>query len=146
MTVDEFKKLRDLQGKVVGDDLEFIATANPDVYLCDQTLGTFDGHEVKLTATYFKVIPSVVFVFRITGFKAVCRYCVNGKAHRDADTGVKVRTHKHTPHTDDCFRQNLPIARERKDLAISDFKDVIATWLTICKEANIIHSGNVIQR
>lgn len=145
MTVDEFEQLRDLPGKVVTGDLEFLKTSNPDVFRCEMVLGSFQGHEVRLTASYYDHIPAVTFNFRVTGFKAVCRYCVNNTAHIDHVTGKKVRTHKHSPESDYCFRNNLPRARERTDLDITDFADVQNIWDVICKDANILHSGKVIK-
>lgn len=147
MTFDEFEQLRDLAGKAISDDLEFVETApNSDIFRCEQSLGVFAGHEILLTATFHRNIPSVVFNFRKAGFKAIGRYCVNGNLHRDKNTGVLVRTHKHAPESNDCFRKNLPLAYERTDLSIKSFKDVVAVWQSICKDANIHHSGGVIQR
>ena len=145
MIVAEFEQLRALEDKEIIDDLEFTVTANPDIYRCEKNLGTFNGHEVILNATYYDHIPSVTFNFRVKGFKAICRYCINDTGHKDKQTGRLTRTHKHTPETEDCFRNNLPLVTERTEFTIAGFQDVEIIWRSICNEANILHGGKIIK-
>lgn len=148
MNIDEFKLLKNLPNKVIEKDLTFTQTVNPDVFKSEEKVINGLGLEVILTATYNDLLPSVVFNFRVIGNGAICRYCVNGTAHKDAITNIPTRNHKHSPKEDRCFipHINLPYARNRTDLSISDFSDIEAIWQTVCIEAKIQHLGKIIKQ
>lgn len=146
MTLDDFKALRDLPQKPVADDMVFAATSNPTIFRSELKINLL-GFDVVLDATYYDLTPSVVFNFRVIGNGAICRYCVNHTAHKDAASNLPTRTHKHSPRNDNCFngQHNLPFANNRTDLVITDFEDIERIWQTICVEANIAYLGKVVK-
>lgn len=146
MTKDDFDQLRNLPNKIIQNDLEFVQSANPSVFRCEQKIDNNLGYEVILTGTYNELLPSVIFNFRVVGIGAICRYCVNGKLHKDAVTKKLSRTHKHSLKTENCPNNNIPNARERLDLDIKTFSDIEGIWSKICNEAKIQHLGKVTMR
>lgn len=145
MTILEFEQLRDLPDKTLYGDITFSRGRNPDVFEAECRIDNQLGFELILNVKYNDLVPSVVFNFRVTTNGAICRYCVNGASHPDRRTGEQSRTHKHTPESDLCFRQNLPKAKKRDDLSITSFDDVEKVWATIRDEAKIVHQGKVVR-
>ena len=135
MTRLEFEQLRDLPGKVIESDIEFLAKdeTSPNLVFDQVPVVNSLDWDVVLNGTYKPGIPSVTFNFVLRGVGPICRVCVNGQIH-----GAAGRTHKHDLTEPEDPRANLPAAVARPDLVGKDPKEV---WDILCRQANITHSG-----
>ncbi len=138
MTRDEFKRLRDLPGKVIRGDITFTAPKDTKPNLVfDQVQVENDLKlDVVLNGTYKKGIPSCTFNFVLRGTGPICRYELNSARHGNAG-----RTHKHDMKNEEEPRLNLPSCSPRKDLEQLGVREL---WETVCREANIAHEGQIL--
>ncbi len=138
MTRQDFEKLRDLPNKEITSDIAFEKKkeTTPNLVFDQVPLDNSLGVDIVLNGTYKPAIPSVTFNFVLRGVGPICRLCVNGTFHKNIG-----RTHKHELVRDDDPRLNLPIAIAQPDLDGKSMKEI---WATLCRQANIIHTGKFI--
>lgn len=139
MNKNEFDQLRSLQDKSIIADITFSAKrdSGSDNLVFDQIqVQNKLGYDVFLNGTFKPSIPSLVFNFVVRGVGPICRVCVNGMDHKDVG-----RTHKHELIADNDPNSNLPTAIRRPDLDLQK-QSVTEIWQTLCKEANIVHTGS----
>ena len=135
MNRNDFELLRNLPGKVISADVEFVVRTDsrPNLTFEQVRVENDLGYDVTLNGTYKPLIPSVTINFVIRGVGPICRIDVNGPKHGDAG-----RTHKHDLREEECPRRNLPHAVPRPDLADKTPTEV---WRIIREQANIVHTG-----
>ena len=138
MNRQEFERLRDLPGKHIAADIEFVASKATSPNL------TFDGIRVEnelgldvfVNGTYKPEIPSFSFNFRVGQLGPICRVSVNSMHHK----GVG-RTHKNDLRDETDPRLNLPVAIARTDLEGKTTREV---WEILCRQARIEHTGKFV--
>jgi hypothetical protein len=138
MNRNQFLELRNLPGKTIASDIEFIPHKFSTSSLIFEQVEVSNslGYELILNGSFVPAIPAIKFNFSIkSAGGSICRIEINGKLHREAG-----RTHKHDLRTENCPRKNLPFADARSDLDLSK-QSASEIWAIICKEANIIHTG-----
>ena len=137
MTRLEFETLRDLPGKKLFGDLVFASSeaTSPVVTFDSVKIENALDLPLRLNGRYNRLLPSVVFNFRIMGVGPICRVEVNGTMHRGS------RTHKHSLVNEDDPRQNLPSIVDRPDLVGKSAREV---WFVLCEQAKIEHVGQFV--
>lgn len=120
MTRLEFERLRDLPGKKLFGNLVFASseTTSPVVTFDSIKIENSLDLPLRLNGRYNRLLPSVVFNFRIMGVGPICRVEVNSTMHRGS------RTHKHSLVEEDDPRQNLPGIVDRPDLVGKSAREV----------------------
>lgn len=131
----EFEQLRDLADKKIEGNVVFTNPkgAKPVRVITPIAVSNSLGIDLLLQGSYNPEINKLTIQFFVRGVGAICRFCINGRAHRDLG-----RTHKHDLRTEDDPVKNIPNAVARPDLA-----DLRASqlWKTICEQARITHEG-----
>jgi hypothetical protein len=138
MNRQEFEQLRDLPGKRITADIEFIAnkSASPNLTFDSIRVENELGLDVFVNGTYKPGIPAFTFNFRVGQLGPICRVSVNNMHHK----GIG-RTHKNDLQDEADPRLNLPTAIARPDL---EGKSVEEVWRILCRQALIEHSGKFI--
>jgi len=134
----EFEALRDLRGKQISVDIEFVANraTDPNLTFKDVPVENSLGYILRCNGTYKPGIPSVSFNFFIPDIGPICRIDVNGPIHKPVG-----RTHKHSLKKDDDPRKNLPTPDAAPDF---EGKTPRQIWELLCSSANIIHAGKFV--
>src|SRR5689334_20990081 len=101
----EFEALRDLPGKQISVDIQFLPNraTDPNLTFKDLPVENALGYILRCNGTYKPDIPSVTFNFFIPDIGPICRIDVNGPVHKPVG-----RTHKHSLKKDEDPRKNLP--------------------------------------
>lgn len=137
MNRNEFEALRSLPGKYLDGDVVFSRPKNchGPFSLNEMRLHNTLNEPIKLTGHYDPRVPKFTFNFVREGTGPICRLDVNGTVHKDVG-----RNHKHELRKESDPAANLPTAYKRDDLASLSMEDA---WRQLCKEANIVHNGNI---
>jgi len=136
VTRDEFVELRRLRNKVIADDIVYsrLRKADSDLVVFDGALVQNDfGLKIFLNGSYDRQTEATIFNFVLEGVGPICRVEANSTIHREVG-----RTHKHELHEESDPHNNLPDAEPRPDL---EKKSPTYIWETLCKQANIEHTG-----
>jgi hypothetical protein len=135
VTPTDFEALRDLPGKVISEDIVFLAGKNTSPVL------TFDGIRIEnaldvdlvVNGHFHPKFGGVTYNFFDRSAGAICRIDVNGQIHKKAG-----RTHKHSVKTDNDVRRNLPNASAVPQYVGKSPREI---WEMVCAAANITHTG-----
>lgn len=136
MNRQEFEWLRDLPSKRIDEDILYAQKAKGiRVYEFRVQIVVDNRPEIVLSldGTYNWTTDNTKFNVTLKGVGPICRVDVNGRNHRDQG-----RTHKHSLHTENCPRNNLPIAVARPDLENLTSRQVFEDF---CERANITFNG-----
>lgn len=138
MTRQEFEQLRNLPGKLIQENIEFmqVKEMTPNLVFYNVPVLNDQNWDIRVNGTYKPGIPSITFNFALYGSGPICRLCINGTIHGNAG-----RTHKHELRTEDDPRYNLPTALPKPEMETLTARQA---WNWLCENANIIHEGEFI--
>ena len=137
MDRNEFKRLRDLEGKRIEVDIRFEQDTSIAAVLTFKNIRIWNdlGYAVFLNGTYKPRLKAIIYNVRIEDIGPICRICVNGQEHGNAG-----RTHKHSLKTEECAKTGN-IGKDvvaRLDL---EGKSAYEVFQDFCTRANIAHVG-----
>jgi hypothetical protein len=135
MNRQEFQQIRDLPEKKISVDIVWSAPrdSKPNIIFEQVPVENSLQWDIILNGTFKREIPSCTFNFVLRGTGPICRVEVNATIHEDVG-----RNHKHELRKDTDPRNNLPSAIRRDDLVGKSAREIFEV---LCKEANIIHTG-----
>jgi len=135
----EFEALRDLPGKMINGDIQFVAkkATLPVLVVEDLGIDNAQGVDLRMNLTYNPETSSLNINVHVRGIGPICRLDVNHTMHRPAG-----RTHKHTLQTDQCPDRNLP--DNVADCGQLAGKPVEELFEIFCKLSHITHNGNFV--
>lgn len=139
MNRGEFEVLRDMQGKIIENDIRLTAGRRtaPLLTADDIEIANSAGRELKLNITFHPQLDSVTFNVTESGNGPICRLDIRGTAHKDQG-----RTHKHSLQDESSPRQNLGKGvAARPDL---ETLSILEAWQKFCEMAKIEHRGEFI--
>lgn len=132
----EFEQLRDLPDKRIEGNVTFSQPkgSKPVHIISPVAVQNSLGFDLVLQGSYNAEIKRLTIQFLVRGTGPICRFCINGRLHKELG-----RTHKHDLHEEDDPGRNLPTAVTRSELSGKPLESV---WKTICAQAKILHIGS----
>ena len=136
-----FEALRDAPGKVIREDIVFVARrqTSPAVIAENITIENALGIPLRLNISYNPEVGSKTFnvvAATDTGTGAICRLDVDGPAHRPAG-----RCHKHSLQTERCIEPSQNLRANVQDMPNLSGMSLTDLFALFCTMANITHVG-----
>ena len=137
MDRNEFKRLRDLEGKKIEADIRFERDTSVAAVLTFRNVRIWNdlGYALFLNGRYNPRFKAIIYNVRVEDLGPICRVCVNGQEHDNAG-----RTHKHSLRTEECAKTGN-VGKDvvlRPDLVGLTAREVFDDF---CVRAHIIHTG-----
>jgi hypothetical protein len=137
VTRTEFEQFRDLPGKIIESDINFLVKKNHASLRAAERIPIINdlGLEATLNIHYNPEVDSKVFTIVVAEANGpICRLCVDNGPHPPC-----MHSHKHALRTPDCPRNNLKLdVTDKPELDGLPLAEVLRVF---CELTNIPHTG-----
>lgn len=137
MERSEFNHLRDLQGKVIEDDIILERSKeNSPLLTTTVSIKNTGNTDVKIRIEWNEKTDSKTVNVMVAGTGPICRLDIDTKAHKPYGT-----SHKHSLSTPDCPHPSINLGNKIEDRSDLSGKSIEEIFKDFCQRSNITHHG-----